>query len=150
MALASVAIFNYQKLSSPVVSGTLYALRTSPRARAHLGDEIYFAARIPWIGGGMNQLAGRIDIHFAVKGTRGTGVMRFVSHRPTPKSVFETTEWSLETADGKKIDLLEGGDPFRAMMGNSTGAGAGAEAYADDEDEATGATATRGFRQMPK
>ncbi len=108
----SVAIFNYQKGSSPVVASTLYALRTSKKAREYLGDEIYFKHQIPWIGGEMNQLHGRIDIYFTVKGTKNTGVMRFSSHRPTARGMFETTEWSLETAEGRKIDLLDGGDPF--------------------------------------
>ncbi|CAK7263287.1 cytochrome oxidase assembly protein 1 [Sporothrix epigloea] len=118
VAGCSVAIFNYQKASSPVVASTLYALRTSPRARAYLGDEIYFQQRIPWIAGEMNQMRGRIDIHFAVKGTRNTGRMRFTSHRPTPRGVFETIEWTLETTDGRKIDLLEDvtHDPFRGIQ----------------------------------
>jgi len=29
--------------------------------------------------------------------------------------MFETTEWSLETRDGKKIDLLDGADPFQGI-----------------------------------
>lgn len=80
---AALAIFNYQKSSSSVVSSTLYALRTSPRARELLGDEIYFAHKIPWISGEMNQLHGRIDISFWVKGTKGRGKMRFRSVRPS-------------------------------------------------------------------
>ncbi|CAK7211572.1 cytochrome oxidase assembly protein 1 [Sporothrix eucalyptigena] len=118
VAGCSVAIFNYQKASSPVVASTLYALRTSPRARAYLGDEIYFQQRIPWIAGEMNQMRGRINIHFMVKGTRNTGRMRFTSHRPTPRGVFETIEWTLETSDGRKIDLLEDvtNDPFRGIQ----------------------------------
>lgn len=132
MAIATLTIFNYQKSSSPVVASTLYALRTNERARELLGDEIYFKAQIPWIGGTMNQLQGNIDIHFAVKGTRGTGVMRFASFRPTPKGVFETTEWSLETSDGRKIDLLEDGDPWKLI-----------EALGDEDDD----SATRGFRK---
>lgn len=79
---AMLGIFNYQKSSSSVVSSTLYALRTSPRAREILGDEIYFAQQIPWISGEMNQLHGRIDISFWVKGTKGQGKMRFRSIRP--------------------------------------------------------------------
>lgn len=146
IAIASVAIFNYQKLSSPVVNATLYALRTSDRARAHLGDEIYFAQQIPWISGEMNQLHGRINITFRVKGTRAGGVMKFVSSRPSPRGMFETTEWSLQTDDGVVIDLLEDGDPFRAMTG------AGMEDLVDDveEDEVPAAAATRGFRQAKK
>lgn len=76
-----LAIFNYQKSSSSVVSSTLYALRTNPRARELLGDEIYFANSIPWIWGELNQLHGRIDIEFAVKGKRQGGVMKFKSER---------------------------------------------------------------------
>ncbi|KAI1494449.1 DUF1783-domain-containing protein [Biscogniauxia mediterranea] len=150
IAASSVAIFNYQKLSSPVVASSLYALRTSARAREVLGDEIYFRRQIPWIAGEMNQLRGRIDVRFGVRGTRGEAVMRFASFRPTPKGAFETTEWSLETPDGRRIDLLEGedGDPFRGMGGGG-----------DDDDVASTAAVvvdektaaqTRGFRQQIK
>lgn len=138
MAVASVAIFNYQKLSSPVVGATLYALRTSDKARAALGDEIYYAQQMPWISGEMNQVQGRINIRFRVKGTRAQGIMRFASYRPSPRAMFETTEWSLETDDGTVIDLLEDGDPFRAIVGGGE---------LDDEDEEV---TTRGFRQMRK
>jgi len=134
-AAGALAIFNYQKSSSPVVAAALYALRGHPAARAALGDEIYFARRIPWVRGEMNQLRGRIDIRLAVAGTRATATMRFASRRPTPRGVFETTEWSIETADGEKIDLLEGGDPFRGLA--SLGGG-----LDDDEDAVT----PRGFR----
>ncbi|KAI0142354.1 DUF1783-domain-containing protein [Hypoxylon sp. NC0597] len=137
IAASSVAIFNYQKLSSPVVASTLYALRTNQKAREYLGDEIYFKHQIPWISGEMNQLRGRIDISFPVKGTRNTAIMRFTSFRPTPKGVFETTEWSLERPDGTKIDLLDGDDPFRAIA-----------SYPMDEEERE--ETTRGFRQQLK
>jgi cytochrome c oxidase assembly factor 1 len=137
----SVAIFNYQKMSSPVIASTLYALRTSPRARAILGDEIYFRRQIPWIRGEMNQLSGRIDIRFSVRGSRGTAVMRFASSRPTMKGQFETSEWSLMTEDGEWVDLLEGGDPFKILLGDETlpAVGQGEE----DED-----AVNRGFRQQ--
>lgn len=78
-----LAIFNYQKQSSSVVTSTLYSLRVSPKAREVLGDEIYFASNIPWIKGEMNQLHGRIDISFWVKGTKAQAQVRFKSHRPT-------------------------------------------------------------------
>ncbi|KAK9782924.1 putative Cytochrome oxidase complex assembly protein 1-domain-containing protein [Seiridium cardinale] len=137
ITLSSFAIFNYQKLSSPTVSSTLYALRTSRKAREYLGDEIYFAQQIPWISGSMNQLRGHIDISFRVKGNKNEGVMRFVSFRPGPKAMFETTEWSLVTKDGETIDLLdaEGGDPFKGIEGS---------AFFDDEDEVQ--QKGRGFR----
>jgi cytochrome c oxidase assembly factor 1 len=142
VAVCAVAIFNYQKLSSPVVSATLYALRTSKKAREYLGDEIYFQRRIPWIGGEMNQLRGNINIHFTVKGTKNSAVMRFASHRPTSKGVFETTEWSLETADGRRIDLLEGEDPFKGIHVDDHGV--------DILDDVDDGPATRGYRQMNK
>jgi cytochrome c oxidase assembly factor 1 len=112
---STLAIFNYQKSSSSVVSSTLYALRTSPKAREYLGDEIYFANKMPWIWGEMNQLHGRIDIQFEVMGKKNSGTMRFKSFRATRQGMFETTEWSLERKDGSKIDLLDGSDPFQGI-----------------------------------
>ncbi|KAJ2898731.1 hypothetical protein MKZ38_003684 [Zalerion maritima] len=115
VALSSVAIFNYQKMSSSVVSSTLYSLRRSAKARAALGDEIYFKHSIPWISGEMNQMHGRINISFGVKGTKTSATMRFASFRPSARGMFETTEWSLELEDGTRIDLLEEDDPFKAV-----------------------------------
>ncbi|KAL8310388.1 hypothetical protein RB597_010304 [Gaeumannomyces tritici] len=139
----SVAIFNYQKMSSPVVASTLYALRVSPEAREYLGDEIYFKQQIPWISGEINQLHGRINISFAVKGTRRDAIMHFASNRPSPKAIFETTEWSLELEDGSKIDLLASSDPFRGMQFDKS-----LKNYLDDDEEDQ--PTTRGFRQMNK
>lgn len=113
---STLAIFNYQKSSSSVVSSTMFSLRTSPKAREYLGDEIYFAHQMPWIWGEMNQLHGRIDIRFEVKGTKNSGTMRFKSFRRTRMGMFETTEWSLETKEGEKIDLLDGSDPFQTLQ----------------------------------
>ncbi|EEY17559.1 cytochrome oxidase assembly [Verticillium alfalfae VaMs.102] len=141
VAVSSLAIFNYQKSSSPVVSSTLYALRVSPKARELLGDEVYFKHQIPWISGEMNQLHGRIDIAFSVKGSRSEAVMRFASYRLSHKGMFETTEWSLEMPDGRKIDLLDGTDPFKGIVGGND---------LDDYDEEAASAATRGFRQQPK
>ena len=83
LGASTLAIFNYQKASSSIVNSTLYALRTSPRAREVLGDEIYFRDKFPWIWGEMNQLHGKIDIQFGVKGRAGSGLMRFRSVRKT-------------------------------------------------------------------
>jgi cytochrome c oxidase assembly factor 1 len=116
---STLAIFNYQKSSSSVVSSTMYALRTSPQAREILGDDIYFKQKMPWIWGEMNQLHGRIDIQFSVKGTKSSGMMRFTSFRATRQGMFETTEWSLDVLDGErkgeKINLLDGADPFEML-----------------------------------
>ncbi|KAF6825373.1 cytochrome oxidase assembly [Colletotrichum musicola] len=136
IALSSIAIFNYQKSSSPVIASTMYALRTNPKARELLGDEVYFKHQIPWISGEMNQLHGRIDVSFSVKGTKGEALMRFASFRTSHKGLFETTEWSLETPDGRRVDLLDGADPFQAIA-----------ELDDDLDEQPASGATRGFRQ---
>ncbi|EKD12850.1 cytochrome oxidase complex assembly protein [Drepanopeziza brunnea f. sp. 'multigermtubi' MB_m1] len=93
----------------------MYALRTSPKAQEVLGAEIYFKSQMPWIWGEMNMLHGKIDIHFEVKGQKTSGTMTFKSHRPTRQGMFVTTEWSLETKEGVKIDLLDAGDPFKGI-----------------------------------
>lgn len=86
----------------------------------------------------MNQLHGRIDISFAVKGSKSEAVMRFASFRLSHKGQFETTEWSLEMPDGRKVDMLDGTDPFRGIVGGD---------IEPDEEELAAAAATRGFRQ---
>ena len=137
VTVCSLAIFNYQKLSSPAVASAMYALRTSPRAREVLGDQIYFKHQIPWIRGQMNQFGGRIDIRFSVRGSRASATMRFASSRPSARDLFETTEWSLTTDDGVWVDLLEGrADPFQPL--------AGGDGLAMEDDAPTG----RGFRQQ--
>lgn len=83
MAACTLAIFNYQKSNSSVVSSALYSLRTNEEARAILGDEIYFAQQLPWIWGSIDQVHGNIDVSFMVKGTRGKAMMRFKSVRRT-------------------------------------------------------------------
>ncbi|KAI5289605.1 hypothetical protein KEM54_003583 [Ascosphaera aggregata] len=103
-----LAVFNYQKQSSSVVASTLYSLRTSQKAREVLGDEIYFASNIPWIRGEMNQLKGRIDITFWVKGKKAQGQVRFKSRRPARMGLFETEKWDLTLEGGTVISLLDG------------------------------------------
>lgn len=83
MAACTLAIFNYQKSNSSVVSSALYSLRTNDEARRILGDEVYFAQQLPWIWGSIDQVHGKIDVSFMVKGTRGKAMMRFQSVRRT-------------------------------------------------------------------
>ena len=78
---SALAIFNYQKSTSSTVNSILYALRTNETSLEILGDRIYFASKVPWIRGELNQLHGRIDLSFWVKGTRGMAKVRFVSVR---------------------------------------------------------------------
>lgn len=81
VGVSLLGLFNYQKQSSSVVTSTLYALRISETGREILGDQIYFRHQVPWISGEINQLKGRIDIEYAVKGTKGEAKMRFRSRR---------------------------------------------------------------------
>ena len=113
ITLSSLAIFNYEKLSSSTVNSILYALRTSSHARDLLGDEIYFASKVPWISGQLAPMQGTIDISFWVKGTKGTAKTKFVALKKRG-GFFETLEWSLHTEDGQEVQLLEQGarDPL--------------------------------------
>lgn len=115
ITVSALGIFNYQKSSSSIVNATLYALRTSEIGQRELGEQIYFRDKFPWIWGQMNQLHGKIDISFGVKGSKGRGMMRFKSIRRTRMGYFETQEWSLELEDGRKLHLLDAGreDPFK-------------------------------------
>ncbi|KAF2280582.1 DUF1783-domain-containing protein [Westerdykella ornata] len=119
MAASIFAFFNYQKQESSVVTSTLYALRTNPAVREQLGDEIYFASKYPWIRGEINQVHGRIDINFWVKGTRKQGLVRLRCRRRGKTGYFVTQEWSLTLEDGTVMQLYdpEGSaiDPFRGM-----------------------------------
>lgn len=107
---SSLAIFNYQKSSSSTINSILYALRTNEAAREILGDEIYFASKVPWIRGEMNQMHGVIDVRFWVKGTRAQAETKFVSLRARKTGYFETLEWSLKLEDGTVVQLLEDGN----------------------------------------
>jgi len=123
---AAWTIFNYQKLSSPVVASTLYSLRVHPTARKELGDEIAFAGTFPVIWGAIDQMHGKIDIQYAVMGTKGEGSVRFraarkdrvVSGLGKPECAvgedatngrmqFQTAEWSLTMKDGRQVILLD-------------------------------------------
>lgn len=81
ITLSALAIFNYEKSESSVVKSILYALRTSEIGRKELGSEIYFRDRFPWIWGEINKMHGKVDVQFAVKGSKGRGMVTFKSFR---------------------------------------------------------------------
>jgi cytochrome c oxidase assembly factor 1 len=122
MFLTTFAFFNYQKQESSVVTSTLYALRTNPAVRDLLGDEIYFASKYPWIKGEINQVHGRIDIRFWVKGTRREGEVRLRCKRRGRGGLYATQEWSLTMGDGERMELYDPSgdaiDPFRDAVGD--------------------------------
>jgi cytochrome c oxidase assembly factor 1 len=95
ITVSSLAIFNYQKSTSSTVNSILYALRTNETTREILGDEIYFASKVPWISGELNQLHGRIDISFWVKGKKGKGRVRFASVRKRRDGLVSSSNLSV-------------------------------------------------------
>lgn len=112
ITVSALAIFNYQKASSSIVNATLYALRTSEVGKRELGEQIYFRDTFPWIWGEMNQLHGRINISFGVKGTKGKGMMRFKSVRKTRMGFVSFWALSLRQClfDPVRDDRMELGD----------------------------------------
>lgn len=98
IAASSLALFNYQKSSSSTVNSILYALRTNDTSRDILGEEIYFNSKVPWISGELNQLHGKIDISFWVKGKKGKGKVRFVSVRKRRDGFVRCSSRSLQKA----------------------------------------------------
>ncbi|KAI9712937.1 MAG: hypothetical protein M1828_001496 [Chrysothrix sp. TS-e1954] len=112
ISVSAFGIFNYQKINSPVITATLYALRTNQDVRDELGDQVYFANRFAWIWGEMNLVQGRIDVTFDVKGTKNRGVCRFRARRFGGRGgTFKTLEWSLTPKDGETIQLLDPTEP---------------------------------------
>lgn len=108
------------------MTSTLYALRTNPLVREELGDEIYFASKYPWIKGEINQVHGRIDISFWVKGTRGVGEVKLRCRRRGRGGLYYTQEYSLEMLDEggarRKLELYDPNgnaiDPFQDPIGD--------------------------------
>ncbi|ORY10856.1 cytochrome oxidase complex assembly protein 1-domain-containing protein [Clohesyomyces aquaticus] len=122
LSISMFAFFNYQKQESSVVTSTLYALRTNPLVRAELGDEIYFASKYPWIRGEINQVHGRININFWVKGTRRQGRVVLRCKRRGRGGYYVTQEWSLTMDDGRVLQLYDPDgnavDPFQNPIGD--------------------------------
>ncbi|KAH3675018.1 hypothetical protein WICMUC_002850 [Wickerhamomyces mucosus] len=106
MGISSVLIFNYEKINSPIVTTTLHFLRRSQIIREVLGDHIDFATLVPWVKGELNQVKGKVDIKFSVKGSKNNGIITLIADREDRYSDFLIHQWNL-TVDGKTYDLLE-------------------------------------------
>ncbi|AMD23021.1 HHR252Wp [Eremothecium sinecaudum] len=109
IGVSFLAIVNYEKTQSPIVTNSLYQLRRSPATRDLLGDHVDFDGLVPWVYGQLNQVAGNINIKFYVKGSKGvTGVVTLVASRESKLESFMIHEWCLTVGD-TKVDLLEEG-----------------------------------------
>lgn len=106
MGVSLAVIFNYEKTQSPVITNTIYHMRKSPKIRESLGEQIDFDGIIPWVHGELNQVAGRVNIKFYLKGSKGkVGTVKLVADRENKHQEFLIHEWSVEV-DGQKYDLL--------------------------------------------
>ncbi|KAI9249179.1 cytochrome oxidase complex assembly protein 1-domain-containing protein [Phascolomyces articulosus] len=96
---------NYQRLSSSVVTGTLFMVRYDPRVIDLLGDKIDYADKWPWIDGTVNHFKGNVCISFDIAGQNGErGRVRFSSLRRGDK--WHTVEFvMIRESDGKMVDL---------------------------------------------
>ncbi|ORZ18167.1 cytochrome oxidase complex assembly protein 1-domain-containing protein [Absidia repens] len=108
---------NYQRLSSSVVSGTLFMVRYDPRVIDLVGDKVDYADAWPWISGTVNHLKGKVNIAFDVTGTKGERArVRFSSQRRGHS--WHTLEFTVtrqsdnETVDIGHHELTDQGAPF--------------------------------------
>ncbi|CDH60466.1 hypothetical protein RO3G_09901 [Lichtheimia corymbifera JMRC:FSU:9682] len=96
---------NYQRLSSSVVTGTLFMVRYDPRVIELLGPQIDYADNWPWITGTVNHFKGKVAIAFDISSNNGErGRVRFSSLRRGQD--WTTVEFTvMRESDGKTIDL---------------------------------------------
>ncbi|AET39090.1 Coa1p Ecym_4006 [Eremothecium cymbalariae DBVPG len=98
---------NYERTQLPIVSNTMYHMRRSKQVRELMGDNIDFDGVLPWVSGKLNQVAGKVDIKFNTKGSKGVrGIVHLVADRENKDREFLIHEWSLTVGD-TKVDLLE-------------------------------------------
>ncbi|SCU85682.1 LAFA_0D17106g1_1 [Lachancea sp. 'fantastica'] len=106
IGVSLACIFNYEKTQSPIVSNSLYHMRRSQAIRDLLGDSIDFDGLVPWVFGDLNQVAGRVNISFYIKGSKNVqGVVKLVADRENKHQEFLIHDWSVTVGD-RKIDLL--------------------------------------------
>ncbi|RLV91433.1 Cytochrome c oxidase assembly factor 1 [Spathaspora sp. JA1] len=106
-------IFNYEKTGSPIITSTFYFLRRSSIAKTHLGNEISYTSRWPWISGPLNTATGNINIKFGVQGNKGKGEIKLHATRDGRSVPFKVHEFSL-VVNGNVYDLTK--DPEMEFM----------------------------------
>ncbi|CAB4401131.1 unnamed protein product [Rhizophagus irregularis] len=102
---AIIASFNYQRLNSSTVQGSLFNLKYHPKALELLGKNINFTSGLPWIKGSINHLKGKVDFQYTVKGDKGKGSVHFRSIRDLHDREWKITEFTLTTEDGIIVPL---------------------------------------------
>ncbi|KAL1577418.1 hypothetical protein MEW_03568 [Candida albicans P60002] len=110
ITLSCIAIFNYEKTQSPIITSSLYFLRRSQPSIELLGKDIDYSSSWPWIWGKLNTVQGIINIEFSVKGSKGNGVVKLNATRESKAHPFDVHQFVLEVErDGKKqvVDLTK-------------------------------------------
>ncbi|CAG8471269.1 12575_t:CDS:2 [Funneliformis caledonium] len=102
---AIIASFNYQRLNSSIVQGSLFNLKYHPKAIELLGKNINFVSSFPWIKGNINHLKGQINFQYTVKGDKGKGIIHFHSIRDVQDRKWKVIKFTLTTEDGKVVPL---------------------------------------------
>lgn len=108
VTVAFLMIVNYEKMSSPMIGSTMHFMRRSPEVKQLLeSKDIDFDSIFPWIKGTLNQVQGKIDVSFNVKGVQSgmVGTVRLIADRPNKHVPLTIREWSVTTGD-KKIDIM--------------------------------------------
>lgn len=101
----SLGIFNFEKMSSPVMNATMYSLRRSQEARALLGNTITFAGVVPWVWGEVNTMRGNVDCTTQIAGDKGQAEMVLKASRGSDGE-FHMITWELR-AEHATVDLLK-------------------------------------------
>lgn len=101
----SFGIFNYEKMSSPIMNATMYSLRRSTEARDLLGSTITFSGLIPWVWGEVNTMKGNVDCTTQLSGDKANAQMILKAKRGSD-GTFNMIQWQLINED-KTVDLLK-------------------------------------------
>jgi cytochrome c oxidase assembly factor 1 len=104
MTAACVGIFNYEKVSSPIMNATMYFLRRSDHARELLGSKITYDGLYPWISGEVNTMKGLVDCSTRICGDKGSALMILKAEKNSEER-FRIIQWLLIGANGEVVDL---------------------------------------------
>lgn len=104
MTVACLGIFNYEKVSSPIMNATMYFLRRSDHARELLGDKITYDGMFPWIWGEVNTVKGCVDCSTDLCGNKSSAKMILKAEK-IDNEKFTIIQWLLLGENGEVIDL---------------------------------------------
>lgn len=104
MTAACLGIFNYEKVSSPIMNATMYFLRRSDHARELLGGKITYDGLFPWIWGEVNTMKGIVDCSADICGDKGSARMILKAEKKADDR-FTIVQWLLIGKNGEIVDL---------------------------------------------